>query len=194
MALTKHQRPWSIHALLPSTRANGPGTRFGIWVQGCTLGCIGCFNPETHVDQKATLTVGEVLSTFLESGLDGVTVTGGEPLQQPEALADFVRAIKATSDASIVVLTGYTQQEIQSDPIMLGSVNLVDTVVCGRFNKRRLLGSGLRGSDNKRYWHISRRYTDADFATVPELEVHIGIDGSVTWTGMKDSRDIGAPV
>ena len=37
-----------LHAFLPRSRANGPGTRAVIWVQGCSLGCPGCFNPKTH--------------------------------------------------------------------------------------------------------------------------------------------------
>src|SRR3972149_712339 len=37
-----------LHALLPRSRANGPGMRAVIWFQGCTRGCPGCFNPETH--------------------------------------------------------------------------------------------------------------------------------------------------
>ncbi|HEX8107935.1 MAG TPA: 4Fe-4S cluster-binding domain-containing protein, partial [Kofleriaceae bacterium] len=37
-----------IHAFEPRSRANGPGARFVVWFQGCTLGCPGCFNPTTH--------------------------------------------------------------------------------------------------------------------------------------------------
>lgn len=194
MALTQRERSWSIHALLPFTRANGPGVRFGIWVQGCNLGCRGCFNPETHVERDPEVTVGDVLSRFLASGLSGVTISGGEPLQQPEALGEFVSGVRAAKDASIIVLTGYTFTEIHANPKMLDAVSLVDTVVCGRFNKDRVLGSGLRGSDNKGYWHISGNLTDADFSVIPELEAHIGTDGSITWTGMEDRRSVGAPL
>ena len=37
-----------VHAVEPRSRANGPGARFVVWFQGCTLGCAGCFNPTTH--------------------------------------------------------------------------------------------------------------------------------------------------
>ena len=40
--------PAYIHAIEPRSRANGPGVRFVVWLQGCTLGCPGCFNPSTH--------------------------------------------------------------------------------------------------------------------------------------------------
>ncbi|MBZ0237815.1 MAG: radical SAM protein, partial [Deltaproteobacteria bacterium] len=71
-----------VHAREPRSRANGPGTRFVIWMQGCSLGCPGCFNPTTHapaggelVDTAALLA--EVAAT---RGLDGLTLSGGEPL------------------------------------------------------------------------------------------------------------------
>jgi len=32
----------------PLSLVNGPGKRAVVWVQGCTLGCPGCFNPQTH--------------------------------------------------------------------------------------------------------------------------------------------------
>ena len=37
-----------LHAFEPASRANGPGPRAAVWFQGCTLGCPGCFNPDTH--------------------------------------------------------------------------------------------------------------------------------------------------
>lgn len=39
---------WRVHAVEPRSQANGPGVRFVVWSQGCTLGCPGCFNPGTH--------------------------------------------------------------------------------------------------------------------------------------------------
>ena len=42
----------AIHAIEPRSRANGPGARFVVWLQGCTLGCPGCFNPATHARRR----------------------------------------------------------------------------------------------------------------------------------------------
>ena len=40
-----------LHAMIPASRANGPGLRAVVFFQGCTLGCEKCFNPTTHVFQ-----------------------------------------------------------------------------------------------------------------------------------------------
>ena len=45
----------NLHALLPRSRANGPGVRLVLWFQGCTLGCPGCFNPTTHAPEPQWL-------------------------------------------------------------------------------------------------------------------------------------------
>jgi pyruvate-formate lyase-activating enzyme len=75
--------PWRVHAVDPRSRANGPGTRFVIWSQGCTLGCAGCFNPETHppdvqlgadVEPRASVQHGTAVSY-------GVNVQGGVDVQ-----------------------------------------------------------------------------------------------------------------
>ena len=43
-----HSHELRLHHFLPVSQVNGPGRRAVVWVQGCTLGCPGCFNPETH--------------------------------------------------------------------------------------------------------------------------------------------------
>lgn len=37
-----------IHSFVPASRANGPGLRAVVYVQGCSLKCHGCWNPDTH--------------------------------------------------------------------------------------------------------------------------------------------------
>ena len=79
-----------IHAFEPASRANGPGLRAVVWFQACTLGCPGCFNPDTH-DPRAGYdahTAGLAASVLaLRPTVAGLSVSGGEPLQQPAAEA-----------------------------------------------------------------------------------------------------------
>lgn len=177
-----------VHAVLPRSAANGPGTRFTIWTQGCTLGCPGCFNPATHaVDAGGgAVPVADLVDTVLAESaqIEGVTLTGGEPLEQPVAVAALCAAIRARSDLGIVILTGFSRAEIETDPGRRSAVAAADTVVAGRYNQRRRLGTGLRGSDNKVYWHCTGRYGTADFAAVPALEIEVAVDGTLTVTGM----------
>ncbi|MGH3240390.1 MAG: 4Fe-4S cluster-binding domain-containing protein [Spirillospora sp.] len=178
--------PWRLHAVLPRSAANGPGTRYVIWSQGCALACPGCFNPETHTGDGASVrTVGEVLAEVLDGAaeLEGVTLTGGEPLEQPAATGAFCAEVKARSGLGVIVLTGFSRREIDSDPARAAAVTAADLVIAGRYNERLRVARGLRGSSNKEYWMRTDRYGPDDLAAVPELEVTI-TGGTVTFTGM----------
>jgi anaerobic ribonucleoside-triphosphate reductase activating protein len=178
--------PWRIHAVLPRSYANGPGARFVIWTQGCALACPGCFNPETHpVSHGGTRTAeGLAEQAAAAHGIEGVTLTGGEPLEQPVQVAEFCQRIKKATGLGIVILTGFTRREIAGDPGRERAVRDADMVLAGRYNAGRHLGSGLRGSDNKEYWARTARYSPADFAAAPDVELIVAPDGSVTVTGM----------
>ncbi|GAB1510411.1 4Fe-4S cluster-binding domain-containing protein [Actinophytocola sp. KF-1] len=187
MALTGRALPWRVHSVLPRSLANGPGQRFVVWSQGCALACPGCFNPETHEGTAgATRTVGELVDAALAEvpGIEGVTLTGGEPLEQPEAVAAFCAGLRAAADLGVIVLTGFTRAEIERDPAMARAVAGADLVVAGRYNERLRVAAGLRGSANKEYWDRTGRYPPAALGRVPDVEVHIGVDGMVTVTGI----------
>lgn len=181
---------WSIHAVIPRTRANGPGLRFGVWVQGCSLGCAGCFNPSTHAVALPTTTVETLLRQLDETdGLEGVTVSGGEPLDQPEALGSFLEEARLRGLSSIV-LTGYTRSEIQSQSAAHEAVSTADVVVSGRYNEALRFAKGLRGSRNKEYWFLTNRYGPQDFENLPQVEVLIQPDGDLVITGMRAASEV----
>ena len=71
------------------SRVNGPGLRSVIWVQGCTRGCPGCFNPHTHPHDPRHLLDPEALAQRLMRvpDTDGITLSGGEPFEQAAACA-----------------------------------------------------------------------------------------------------------
>ena len=85
-----------IHSLESFGTVDGPGIRFVVFMQGCPLRCLYCHNPDTWNPKgkvKYQMTPGELLTevlrykSFIARG--GVTVTGGEPLLQPEFLKEF---------------------------------------------------------------------------------------------------------
>lgn len=87
-----------IHSLESFGTVDGPGIRFVVFIQGCPLRCLYCHNPDTWNPKgkvKYQMTPGELLTevlrykSFIARG--GVTVTGGEPLLQPEFLKEFFR-------------------------------------------------------------------------------------------------------
>src|SRR5437868_145303 len=91
---TPHLR---LHEFLPESRANGPGVRAVVWVQGCSLGCPGCFNPETHPASGGRMaSVDDLLREIagLGDAIEGVTLSGGEPLQQRGAVVALLRRLR----------------------------------------------------------------------------------------------------
>jgi anaerobic ribonucleoside-triphosphate reductase activating protein len=176
-----------VHAVLSRSRANGPGLRFVVWFQGCSLGCPGCFNPLTHQAAGGRpYEVEELVAAALAGppAVEGVTLTGGEPLEQPGAVAELCAALRARSDLGIIILSGFSRAEIERDPARRNAVAAADVVVAGRYTAARRLASGLRGSDNKTHWFLTGRYTAADLEATPDAEVLIGPDGTMVVTGM----------
>ena len=83
-----------IHSIETMGTVDGPGIRFVVFVQGCPMRCAYCHNPDTWaIDAGTMLSVERIVDMFesnrqfYKSG--GITVTGGEPLLQPEFVADL---------------------------------------------------------------------------------------------------------
>lgn len=178
-----------VHAWEPRSRANGPGMRFVLWLQGCSLGCPGCFNPATHaVEPRQVLQVGELVAMILAQGdrdrIEGVTLSGGEPLEQPEGALALVAALRAQTSLSILIFSGYTIEEIRAQPLGPAILQHIDVLVDGRYRAGQRLGHGLRGSHNQQIHLLSDRYTLADVEATPEAEIHIDPQGRITLTGV----------
>ena len=104
-----------LHHFLPRSRANGPGVRAVTWVQGCSLGCPGCFNPETHAPSGGdVVNLDELCQRILALGdsIEGLTISGGEPLQQCSAVTELLRRIKAEARLSVILFTGFEWEEV----------------------------------------------------------------------------------
>ena len=163
-----------LHGFMPASYANGPGRRAVVWVQGCTLGCPGCFNPETHPHRGGDPVTVDDLFTRLAAleGIEGITISGGEPLQQPRPLAALLGRIRTETALSIIVFTGYTWPEARRrGPDVLANA---DVLLAGRY----------RPGQPKDVHFLTDRYTAADLAAVPPAEVVIGPDGAITLTGL----------
>ncbi|MEZ4361051.1 MAG: 4Fe-4S cluster-binding domain-containing protein [Kofleriaceae bacterium] len=175
----------AVHAIEPRSRANGPGARFVIWVQGCTLGCAGCFNPATHPASGAPAHTVEGLLAQLAAtaGIEGLTLSGGEPFQQLAASAALLAGARALG-LSTLVFSGYTREEIEALPGGAAALEHVDVLVDGRYRAADRLGAGLRGSANQRILLLSPRYTLAQVEATPVAEIRIQPSGEVVLTGV----------
>jgi anaerobic ribonucleoside-triphosphate reductase activating protein len=176
-----------IHHLIEKTRANGPGLRAALWTQGCSLGCKGCFNPATHPFHGGELVGVDELARRITAigGIAGLSILGGEPLQQPQAVFSLLRMVKATSGLSVILFTGFTLEEIAARmPGAEELSNLVDVLIAGRYEEDLRLARGLRGSRNKTVTIFSDRYSEDDLEAVPACEITVDAKGEITINGM----------
>jgi anaerobic ribonucleoside-triphosphate reductase activating protein len=171
-----------VHAIEPRSRANGPGARFVVWLQGCTLDCAGCFNPATHANGGTPMSVDELVA-LVPANADGVSLSGGEPLQQAAAIVPLLDAVRARG-LSTLAFSGYTREEIgalASGPAVLARL---DVLIDGRYVAAERLATGLRGSANQRIVLLTDRYSLAEVEATPTGEVRISPTGEVVLTGV----------
>jgi anaerobic ribonucleoside-triphosphate reductase activating protein len=114
-----------VHAIAHASRVNGPGLRSVVWVQGCqNMGpnrqghCAGCWNPQLWDAAGGTeygpVYLADQIFAHCAPGTQGLTISGGEPMQHPELLA-LINAVKARRpDWSIGIFTGYSHRELEN--------------------------------------------------------------------------------
>jgi anaerobic ribonucleoside-triphosphate reductase activating protein len=176
-----------VHAVEPRSRANGPGTRFVVWLQGCTLGCAGCFNPATHAPGGPGTPIGELLDRLGAAAragqVDGLTLSGGEPMQQAPAALELLLGARRLG-LSTLMFSGYTRAELSAHPLGPAVLAHLDVLIDGRYVAAERLGDGLRGSSNQQLHVLTARHRRADVEATPTTEVRIAPDGTVTLTGV----------
>ncbi len=205
-----------VHNRLISS-VNGPGRRVVVWLQGCTLGCRGCWNPLTHSFDHADNETPRTLAKWIldqasvETGVEGVTFSGGEPMQQATDLARTIADVKEQSpQLSFGIFTGYNLAELESgrfhyrevstpagaspaaawidDPAMASGRwakirAFLDFAVVGRFQESKLdRTSPMRSSSNQQLHLFTNRYVESDFPS-QAVEIRIQPGGRTTITG-----------
>jgi len=174
-----------LHAFAAASRANGPGLRAVVWFQGCTLACPGCFNPATHDPHAGhDADTVELAATIRAAAVDGLTLSGGEPLQQPEALLDLLQRLDG-APLSRLLFTGYPLAAVRRIPLGSAILARLDVVIAGPYVAARHLGRALLASANQKIHLLTPRHTAADFATVPSTEVLLHPDGTLTLSGIR---------
>ncbi|WP_241548458.1 4Fe-4S single cluster domain-containing protein [Gordonia alkanivorans] len=178
----------------------GFGTRIGIWFQGCAVRCRGCVSVDTWPSRPETaVDVSWILETIAPQLVqaDGVTISGGEPTDQPEALAELLRGIRMSAGPNhdVLVYTGRSATAALSLAPVIATY--CDALVAGPFEQDLASpSSGLRGSTNQVVACLSAlgtsRYADADLrysAQRQEIGLHVDED-SVWLVGIPPSGDL----
>ena len=158
--------------ILPNGRIYGPGVRFVLWLQGCTLACKGCWNQQFWSSAGGhEYDIEELITQILQANVEGITLLGGEPMQQADPVLKLIQRVK-DHDLTVFLYTGYTEKEF--DVTMKQCAELSDILIAGRYiESKRNTYLRWRGSSNQIIQFPTGIYCDEDLFEVREVEVHI---------------------
>ncbi|MCW3488666.1 4Fe-4S single cluster domain-containing protein [Dethiobacter alkaliphilus] len=190
----------NLNYLCSGVTTLGPGRRIGLWVQGCSHRCIDCMSPELFSREEGVRA--EVKQVFeqilaLAEGHDGLTVSGGEPFEQPEALCLLFSLIREHTSLDILVYSGYTMTEVlvgsQAGVEMLARA---DVLIDGRYRWDLPTNKLWRGSENQQMHLLSatgRKYqgfVEAEYGSARPLQVELMDDNGFQIIGIPANGDI----
>jgi anaerobic ribonucleoside-triphosphate reductase activating protein len=178
----------NIAAISSQTNALGPGLRGVVWVQGCPLHCTGCIAPGWIPFVPAlALSPEEILEKFDLETLDGLTFSGGEPMEQAAGLASVAQLARRKKKISIICFTGYRYERLVYHPPNPGVrdlLNELDVLIDGPYIREKNDSKGLRGSSNQRVIHLTSNLKHIDLES-QKRRVELSIkDGEFSIVGI----------
>ena len=194
----KYHKLLNVHAVLDVSYANGPGPRAVVWIQGCCLGCQGCCNPLTHSHKPRMLLDSQWLAGAILAlpGIEGLTISGGEPLEQAAAVGRLCRAVRR-GGLSVMLFSGWTYEHIHrcGNQAVRNLLNQIDILVAGPFIQH-LADSHLlwRGSRNQQIRFLTDRYRPDVLQDVgqPQVEGRLSRGAPLQITGFPEQTDLTA--
>jgi len=128
----------------------GPGQRLGIWFQGCSIRCPGCISADTWGPGQRRLSTAQLLDQITPwlDVADGITISGGEPFDQFDALIRLLQGLRRLSQVDILVYSGYSLEHL--DDQLRQASGLIDALISDPYDEAISQTMALRGSDNQR--------------------------------------------
>lgn len=187
---TEFGRPLRIGAVTPATEAEGPGRRFAVWAQGCSIRCSGCFNP--HLWGPAAgedIEPEDLARDALNASVEGVTLLGGEPFEQAGAFARFARLVR-DGGLSVMTFSGYYREHLEGPDAPPGAAELLaatDLLIDGPYIAGQVdVARPWVGSANQRFHFLTDRYLhlQPDLGMLNDrLEIRVSASGQVAING-----------
>lgn len=162
----------NIYGIVPDSIVDGPGLRFAVFVQGCSHHCHGCHNPESWpVDGGTVYTIDDIIRMLQSTSMpQGVTLSGGDPFEQPVACAELARRVKELG-FNVWAYSGYTYEQLQEKAAEGGAdgaaiaeiLELADVLVDGPYKEDlRSLELHWCGSSNQRVIDLAKTRARSD--------------------------------
>ena len=161
LMLNSHDAVLNIGKIVRQSNVIGPGKRFVIWLQGCSLQCKGCINKKFwSKEPNRLIPVSNLVNMILNTPeIEGVTYTGGEPFEQAEGLYSLSTLLK-DKGLSIMSYTGYTYKELSNsdDKFKIFLLSCLDILIDGRYECGKSAPLLWRGSGNQKVYFLSSLY------------------------------------
>lgn len=168
------------------SRALGPGLRYIIWTQGCSFHCPKCLSPNSRPLDKGYLVKIDSLADDIinHPTIEGITISGGEPMLQAESLCKLVSIMKhKRPELTFICFTGFNREDLTSFS-QQQLIDSIDLLIDGPYIDQLNDGKGLRGSSNQRLHFISDRllsFKDELEQKSRNVEFHIHADKTVAY-------------
>jgi len=172
----------------------GPGCRFVIWTQGCSIRCAGCWNYDMWgFEPNIVMPVDKLLERIIaeKHSIEGITLLGGEPLDQAEECVELLRLCRA-QDLTTMLFTGYEFEELEKKADG-GLLELCDILITGRYDEtKRTVNHQWIGSTNQEIRFLTDAYRGYELKNANYMEIDIEDDGRITTLGFPpDNWDTG---
>lgn len=146
----------------------GPNKRFIVWVQGCNKRCKGCIAKDSWaLDGGELVAVEDLVQQILrQSNIEGITISGGEPFLQQDALCELISKVREHKDVGVIIYTGMKYSEIENTAL----AHSADLIIDGEYVEELNDNKSLRGSSNQNVICLTKRYEKI-------VSQHYGIQG-----------------
>ncbi len=174
------RRVLRVATIVDDTEAEGPGRRLALWVQGCTIRCPGCCNPEMFTPKGGTEMTPDAILDRLDKlpSVEGVSILGGEPFEQAAGVAAFARGVHARGK-TVMVYSGYTLAELHAREDSGPLLAEIDLLVDGRYDQTKAeppppIGRRWLGSTNQVMHFLTAAYSPEDerMRAANTVEIH----------------------
>lgn len=152
-----------VARILSPVHSLGPGERVCIWTQGCSKRCKGCISPELQpfggkeTDENILASI--IIQVAQRNGCKGMTLSGGDPFEQPQSLLKLLKLLRNDFD-DILVYTGFELPYIQSG--LMGDeakmcLDFLDVLIDGKYiEELNYKDCALRGSRNQNIYFFNK--------------------------------------
>lgn len=152
-----------IARILSPVHSLGPGDRVCLWTQGCKKRCKGCISPElqpysgNEIDEDVLAKI--LIQVARKNNCTGITISGGDPLEQSQALLKLLTLLRNEFD-DILVYTGFELQDIQDGLVGIEAkkcLDYLDVLIDGKYiDELNYKDCVLRGSSNQNIRFITK--------------------------------------